>query len=219
MKIDGYVKVMAVMAVAVLCSTGHVRAQVPPPALHAQSTADTTATLANLMAAFESESTAKEQSTAWAEKADAEGYKKVAQLFRAVAKSEEIHIALHSRAIKDLGGTPKADIKAPVVKSTRENLARLLKGETLAAEKYYPRFLKEARKSNIKTAVIAFSSGIKVYAARKMIYEKALKNLSAWKTPSKGFMVCLVCGNLVESLNFKDCPICEAPLDKFETVK
>lgn len=175
-------------------------------------------TLANLMSAFTAETNAKAQYLAWAAKADEEGYKKVAQLFRAAAKSQEIHSGLHSEAIKALGGVPMAGQQMPVVKSTKENLQQALMNENEAAGKLYPGFLAQAKADNVKAAVIAFGSALEIYAGRKPIYEKALKNLDSWKKSKKGFLVCTVCGNLVESITFMKCPVCSAPVDKFVRV-
>ena len=85
----------------------------PPP---------TANTLENLQAAFNGESNANAKYLAFAKRADEEGYKKAASLFRAAARAEAIHFANHAVVIKKLGGTPEADIKTPEVGSTVENL-------------------------------------------------------------------------------------------------
>jgi len=215
---------MKKLAIGLLFAAGVVSprglcAQAPKALPHSAMPAAAQGTLDNLLAAFSAESNARQEALAWAGKADAEGYKKAAQLFRAAAKSEEIHAGLHANAIKALGGVPLPEMKTPVVKSTKENLEQALKNETEAAGKLYPRFLERAEADNAKKAVIAFESAIKIYTGRKMLYETAIKHLNTWKKASRGFMVCGICGELVESVRFMKCPVCGAPVDKFVRVK
>ncbi|MCB4792114.1 MAG: rubrerythrin [Elusimicrobia bacterium] len=187
--------------------------------LTAVATPQPSATLANLMTAYNGESNAKAKYLAYAKKADEEGYKKAAQLFRAAARSEEIHAGLHSKAIVELGGMPKAEVKLPEIKTTKENLEDALKGESYESDAMYPKFLEQAKADNVKMAAISFGSAMGVEKNHKMMFEQSLKNLKAWKKASKGFYVCTVCGNLTDNLNFAECAICHAPVSKFEQVK
>src|SRR5690348_12838623 len=77
----------------------------------AQAPAGMAKTLENLQAAYDGESNANAKYLAFAKRADEEGYTKVASLFRAAARAEAIHINNHAKVIKQLGATPKADIK------------------------------------------------------------------------------------------------------------
>ena len=61
-------------------------------------------TLENLPAAFQGESNAAAKYTAFAIKADADGWRGAASLFRAAARAEQIHAINHARGIKQLGG-------------------------------------------------------------------------------------------------------------------
>ncbi|MRR30621.1 rubrerythrin family protein, partial [bacterium] len=70
----------------------------------------------DLMAAFGGESKANRKYTAYATKADEEGFPQVARLFRAAAAGETVHALNHFRA-------------ADEVKSTQENLADAIAGE------------------------------------------------------------------------------------------
>lgn len=54
-------------------------------------------TLENLLTAYNGESNANAKYLAYAEKADEEGYAKVASLFRAAASAEKIHITNHAK--------------------------------------------------------------------------------------------------------------------------
>src|ERR1035437_8724451 len=71
----------------------------------------------SLKAAYNAESTAKSNYEAFAAKADAEGFKSVAALFKAAANSESVHITKHEAALKALGVTAQAEITKSEVRS------------------------------------------------------------------------------------------------------
>lgn len=175
-------------------------------------------TLENLLTAFDGESNAHARYVEFAKKADEEGYGQVASLFRAAARAEEIHARNHADVIKKLGGTPKADVKKPEVKSTKDNLAAALKGESYERDKMYPDFIAQAKAEKIKDAVISFNQAQTAEAEHAKLYDEALKNLDQWKAGKKDFFVCSVCGYTTVKLDFEKCPSCFAPKDKYEKI-
>lgn len=72
-------------------------------------------TSANALNAFNGESNAGKRHTVFAVKADEEGCKDVANLFRAAAKSESIYAASSAEIIAKQGGTPTAASVEPEV--------------------------------------------------------------------------------------------------------
>ena len=176
------------------------------------------ATLDNLMKTYDGESNAHARYLAFATKADGEGYGQVASLFRAAAAAEEIHFKAQAEVITKLGGTPKADVKAPTVKSTKENLEAAMKGESYERDAMYPDFIKVAEKEKIDAAVEVFSEAKAAEAAHAKLYQEALGNLDGWKAGKKDFFVCPECGNTVVALTFEKCPVCATPKDKFKKV-
>ena len=85
----------------------------------------------NLQEAFAGESQANRKYLAFAKKADAEGYKQIAKLFRATADAETVHAFNH---LKEFAG----------VKTTKENLEAAIGGETYEAESMYPPMIRDA---------------------------------------------------------------------------
>ena len=71
----------------------------------------------NLAEAFAGESQANRKYLAFAKQAERDGYSQAAKLFRAAAAAETVHAHAHLRA---MGG----------IRSTKENLAEALAGET-----------------------------------------------------------------------------------------
>jgi len=64
-------------------------------------------TLDDLQAAFAGESQANRKYTAFAQKADADGYPQIAKLFRAAAHAETVHALAHLRAMEGVGGVSR----------------------------------------------------------------------------------------------------------------
>jgi rubrerythrin len=170
------------------------------------------------MKSFDGESNANARYLAFAKKADEEGYGQVASLFRAAAVAEEIHFTAQARVIEKLGGEPKADIKAPEVKSTKENLEAAVKGETYERDVMYPDFIKVAEKEKASAAKRAFSQAKAAETAHAALYQEALDNLDSWKAGKKVFFVCPECGNTLVELTFANCPVCGQPKDKFKKI-
>jgi len=76
-----------------------------------------TKTEKDLQDAFAGESQANRKYLAFAKKADQEGNKQIAKLFRAAAEAETVHAHNH---LRELGG----------IKSTKENLIEAINGES-----------------------------------------------------------------------------------------
>ena len=181
--------------------------------------ATATATLDHLEAGFNGENNAHVRYLAFAEKADQEGYGEVASLFRAAAKAEKIHAANHGAVIKKLGGTPRANIETPIVKSTRENLEAAIKGESYERDTMYPEFLKQARAEGNRDAVQTFNYAKTAEAEHAKLYSEALNNLPKLKgSKAKNYFVCTVCGYTTSKLDFSKCPSCFTHKDRYEKV-
>ena len=157
----------------------------------------------NLREAFAGESQANRRYLAFAKKADEEGYKQVAKLFRAAAEAETVHAHAHLRA---LGG----------IKATKENIQEAIAGETHEFKNMYPEFLAKAKQEGIKPAEISFDYANQVEKIHAALYEKALANLG--KNEAVDYYVCPVCGNTVEGKAPDECPICGTAGSKFVKV-
>ena len=177
------------------------------------------ATLANLQAAYNGESNAKARYEAFAVKADDEGYKTVAALFRATAKSEALHAKRHAGMITKMGAVAKMTLETPVVAGTRENLAAAVQGEVGERDAMYPAFIKQAGLDKNDGAALTFKGAMASEASHAELFKKALAELESWKAGDKDFYVCQVCGYTTMDGALVKCPICAAPREKFETVR
>ncbi len=98
----------------------------------------------NLAEAFAGESQANRKYLAFAKQAERDGYPQAARLFRSAAAAETVHAQAHLRA---MGG----------IRSTKENLAEALAGETHEFKNMYPGMIKAAEEEGHKASGRSFS--------------------------------------------------------------
>lgn len=176
-------------------------------------------TLDNLMTAYNGESNAEAKYLEYAKKADSEGYGKAASLFRAAASAEKIHTTAHAQVILSMGGTPKADIQLPGIKSTKENLEDAVKGESYEQTTMYPEFIAQAKIENNHDAIRTFTHALEAEGEHAKLYKTAVADLANWKAPNTDFYVCPVCGYTMEKKpSFAACPVCKTPASLFRQV-
>jgi rubrerythrin len=149
----------------------------------------------NLLEAFAGESQANRKYLAFADKADAEGHKQVARLFRAAAAAETVHAHAHLRA---LGG----------IKSNKENLQEAVDGETHEFTSMYPQMMEEAGSEGFDNALRSFDLANTVEKVHADLYQSALENFGSNRDVD--YYVCKVCGNTLEGEPEGPCSVCQA---------
>ena len=160
-------------------------------------------TTKNLQDAFAGESQANRKYLAFAKKAEEEGFKQIAKLFRATAEAETVHAHNH---LREMGG----------IRATKENLQEAINGESYEFQKMYPQMIKDAEAEGQKGALKSFNFANEVEKIHADLYKKAVENLG--KNPSVDYHVCQVCGNTVEGEPPDKCPICGANKKMFKKV-
>ena len=157
-----------------------------------------------LKEAFAGESQANRKYLAFAKKAEGEGFKQVAKLFRAVAEAETVHAHNH---LKELNG----------IKSTKENLVEAINGESHEFQKMYPEMIEKAKDEGNKSAMRSFHIANEVEKVHAGLYKKALDSLG--KNQEVDYYICKVCGNTVEGEPPDVCPVCGAKKMAFYKVE
>ena len=158
----------------------------------------------NLKEAFAGESQANRKYLAFAQKAETEGYRQVARLFRAAAEAETVHAHTHLRTLKG-------------VKSTLENLREAVSGETYEFKSMYPPMIEKAKAEGNEAAVRTFTYANEVEKVHAALYQKAIDNLGKPQT-DVDYYVCSVCGYTVEKEAPEECPICKAKKKVFKKI-
>jgi rubrerythrin len=165
------------------------------------------ATLDHLQAVHRAETNAQERFMAFAAKADEEGYRQVASLFRAVARAEQIMYTFHFDAIKELGGVPE-DVVAdqPTVASTKENLEK--SSNKTAADQLdadYATYVKAARAEGNRNPAKLLEYARVVEAQNVRLFAAAAKSLEQMRGNPKGYYICGVSGFVAPTLDAANC--------------
>lgn len=157
----------------------------------------------HLQEAFAGESQANRKYLAFAKKAEMEGHRQVAKLFRAAAEAETVHAHAHLRALGGIG-------------STAENLLAAIGGETHEFTAMYPAMIEDAKKDALDEALRSFTYANAVEKIHADLYQKALDALG--QNRAVDYYVCQVCGNTLEHAPDSPCSVCGAATTAFRKI-
>jgi len=159
-------------------------------------------TLENLKVAFAGESQAFQKYSAFARKAEQEGFPVIARLFRLTAQAELIHAEGHFKSMEG-------------VKSTGENLQAAIDGEMYECTTMYPPMVAQADMENHK-AKRMFSYAVQAESVHARLYTKALEAAKSGKDlGAVEFYLCPVCGNIEFGRAPEKCSVCGTLGSKF----
>jgi rubrerythrin len=161
-------------------------------------------TKGNLLTAFQGESQAYMKYSAYAARAEKEGHRQVARLFRAVAEAEKVH-ALNHFAVLEASGDTSANITAAI------------DGETHEFTQMYPGFIDQAEQEESSRAAASFRAASAVEKIHSNLYNNALRNLG--RNKEEDYYVCSVCGNTVAGGIPDKCEVCGGAADRFRYVE
>ena len=160
----------------------------------------------NVQDAFAGESQANRKYLFFAEKANKEGHKQIARLFRAAADAETAHARNHLNVIQG-------------IKSTKENLQAAVSGENHEFTEMYPGFIKQAETDGAKEAIGSFDLANQVEEIHHSMFSDFLGKLEQGEViEEKPIYVCQYCGNTVEGEAPDKCPVCGAPKKMFKSI-
>lgn len=161
----------------------------------------------NILEAFSGESSAARRYTLFAEKAEKDGQKQAARLFKAAAEAEMVHARNHITAMDGIG-------------ATKDNLLAASLGERMEFIEMYPVMIAKAREERNDRAERTFDWANKVEKIHYGLFDTMYKEVKEGK-PVKDtvYYVCPTCGNTVEGSAPDKCPICGAPGSKFKKIE
>ncbi len=173
-------------------------------------------TQSNLQSAFGGESQARNRYNIWGDKAEKEGFKNVARLFRATADAEKIHATLHFNALKDVHGDFAVTSMAGFgLGTTSENLEAAKNGEIFEATEMYPSYIEVAEMQGEKEAVRAMRFAVKAEEVHAERFEKAKEFVDQQKDlESDMIKLCPICGYIAFE-EVEACPLCGCKAEKF----
>src|SRR4030042_5435902 len=153
---------------------------------------------------YEGEAKAALRLKLFANKADQEELPQIAQLFRVIAFSEEIHGERALRMLRE-------------IKDTDTNLKDSFQSETRIAGVAYEQFLEVAGEIGDTMASTIFSNSRDVEDGHAKLYKYAINHLIGERETT--YYVCQVCGFVSDGILPDACPVCSAPKDQFVEFK
>jgi rubrerythrin len=115
------------------------------PAMVASTWAEEGGTVAALLLAYQRECQAQRAYVAFAQRAEVEGLREPATLFRALASAESVHAANEALALESFDVTPVDRLDDLAVGTTLENLQRSIENEVAERRVAYAKFIALAR--------------------------------------------------------------------------
>lgn len=179
-------------------------------------------TIINLKAAIDGESTASSDYAQFSARAAEDSLFNVARMFAATSYAESLHAAKHLQELAKLGVTDyKPNVAACDVKSTLENLAKAIAGETHEFNDMYPGFMVTATEEKAAGAYISFEWAKFAEEKHAKFYSAAVDALNDPAVGDAGFniewAVCSTCGDTYMSSELADaCLLCGTPADQFK---
>jgi rubrerythrin len=162
-------------------------------------------TKANIEAAFAGESQAHMKYTVYAEKAEREGFKFIARLFRAIAYAERVHASNHLRVLGK-------------VSDTSSNLKDAAEGESFEVNEMYPAYGAVAELQKETAAMKSINYALEAEKIHERMYtdakEQADRKQDIGDQPVR---VCPVCGHTIIGDAPDHCPVCGLAKEKYIT--
>jgi len=145
---------------------------------------------------------------AFAEKAQEEGYFGVADLFRATAKAETIHLSRFTAMMNTRGIELPPDTARPVVVGTTSaNLQTAIAAENGERDGSYRDGYNVASEAGDTEIAKVFDQTRDVETEHANLEQAALRNLDPMKQPHT-YKVCEICGYTTDVNSFT-CPLCQ----------
>lgn len=164
-----------------------------------------TTTTENLKDAFAGESQAFQKYSAFAKKAEREGFTNIAKLFKTTAEAERVHAEGHLKALE-------------AIASTADNLKGAIEGETYEYTEMYPPMNDLATEEGHRAKTM-FRFALEAEKVHAEIYTKALEAVKAGVDMDvSDFYLCPICGYIELGEAPEKCPVCGALTKVFEKV-
>lgn len=168
-----------------------------------------TKTQANLLTAYAGESQARNKYIYYADKAEADGFIQIAEIFRETAKNEQEHAEIWYKLLN--GGQ---------LKDTATNLSDAADGENYEWTNMYDTFAKQAREEGFEHIAFLFDSVAKIEREHEMRFRKLLENVEGglvFSRDEEKIWICSNCGNIIVGKEAPNqCPVCKKPKGYFK---
>ena len=174
-------------------------------------------TLQNLQTAYNREMRISRECELFSKNADKNRYSAIANLYKAVSRSEEIHAEMAAALMRSKGVEVAPYVPESVAVGTvMQTLRLVLSDESLETESMYPNLARTAKAEKFLEAVESFGHSLNADKWNGELFKNAVDK-SGYITRVQYF-VCPCCGYIVTSDTAKECPECHEKREKFEKI-
>lgn len=182
-----------------------------------RSTAKPAATIQNLQTAYAKAVTYVRRYTLFVQEAEKERNTAVANLCRAVARSEEIRAGNHARLLRSFGVEPVMPPEEHLaVGTTAQTLKMALSCEDIQYDELYPGMIVTASAEKDTTAARQFKMSREVDARHRDLFFDAINQHG--RAAKVQYSLCPGCGYVFDSDTSDECPVCHLKKDSFVKV-
>ncbi|MBI5217126.1 MAG: rubrerythrin family protein [Ignavibacteriae bacterium] len=176
-----------------------------------------TVTLENLQSAYNKAMRHNFMYAKFVLQAEKEKNKEVANLYRAVTRSEEIHAQRHAELLRSKGREPQQPVFDSITVGTiMQTLKMALSSEEIEVESMYPNLVRTAEAEKFPAATEQFTFCMEGDARQMELMKEAQEKNG--KIKSVQYYVCPGCGYIFTSEEVEECPTCKTTKDKFEKI-
>ena len=174
-------------------------------------------TLQNLQTAYNREMRISREYKLFSKNAETNRFSAIANLYKAVSRSEEIHAEMAAALLRSKGVEVNPYVAdSIIVGSVMQTLRMALSDESLETESMYPNLARTAKAEKFQEAVELFEHSLNTDKWNAGLFKDAVDK-SGYITKVQ-YYVCPCCGYIVTSDTAKECPECHEKKEKFEKV-
>ena len=176
-----------------------------------------TVTVENLQTAYAKSVNYARMYTLFMKRAEKDRLLNVANLYRAVSRSEQAHADLHAGLLRKNGIEPVApQEEAVIVGTTLQTLKLSMSSEEIEFGSMYPNLIHTAELEKDSMAAAQFRVTKEVDSQHAELFKEAFGR--AGRITRIQYLVCPGCGYILTSEKSQECPICHSKKDKFGKV-
>jgi len=176
-----------------------------------------TVSMENLQTAYGKSLQRHRMYAVFAKNADGERLKNLANLFRAVSRSEEIHAKLHAGLLRKNQVEPVVPAEDSLTIGTSfQTLKMAMSCEQLEYQSMYPNLSRTAELEVFPDAAEQFRMVKDVDARHFELFKEAYD--LAGRIPRTPYLLCPQCGYVFTSEETQECPVCHSKKQDFERI-
>lgn len=149
--------------------------------------------------------------------AEKEKLPNVAVLYRAMARSEEIHANNHALLLRTRGFEPRpTQYDSIAVGTIMQSFKMAMGSEDIETESMFPNLIRTAGQEQDTIAMNQFQMTMEADARQTELFKDASDHLG--RIAKIPYFVCPGCGYIITSDKTDECPVCHSAKNKFEKI-